>query len=141
MEFNWSDLEKWLESQKLPEGFEMLREPGWVEQFVRNMMSRSIPESEEAFHNEINVAVTESDQFVHLSFMPPPGCQIRRLRIKAREDAVRISGFPNGASKEVSMPALIRAKECRAYYKEGIVRIKLRKRAVRRGWVDHSIIG
>lgn len=140
MDFKWSDLEKWLESQRLPQGFEMLRKPGWVEQFVRNMMMRSIPESEEEFNSEVEVAVTESEQFVHLSFMPPPGCHIRKLRIKTREDAVRISGFPNGVSKVVSLPARIRAKECRAYIKEGIVRVRLRKSSTRRGWVEHCII-
>ena len=140
MEFKWSELEQWLENQKLPQGFEMLREPGWVEQFVRNMMSKSIPETEKVFNNNIDVAVKESEQFVHLSFMPPAGCQIRKLRIQTREDLVRISGFPNNAVKEVPMPALIRAKECRAYIKDGIIRIKLRKRAVRRSWSQHSII-
>jgi len=140
MEFKWNELEKWLENQKLPQGFEMLREPGWVEQFVRNMMSKSIPETEKIFNSDIDVAVKESDQFIHLSFMPPVGCQIRKLRIQTRENLVRISGFPNGLTKEVSLPAMIRAKECRAYMKDGIVRIKLRKRAGRRSWSEHSII-
>ncbi len=139
MDFKWSDLEKWLENQKFPKSIEALKEPGWVEQFVRNMLSNAMPETRSATDEDVEVSFNESEQFLVLTFFPPAGSNIRKLRIQTREDAIRISGLPNGGSKEIELPKLVRAKQCRAYMKDGAVKIKMRKRIGNRSWTEYSI--
>lgn len=138
MNFKWTELEKWVESQKLPEDFAKLREPGWIEQFVRNMMEHTLPETTKAFRNEVDVAIAEQDNYIILSFNLPEGSDLRKLKFYVREDRVKISGLPDGKSKEVKLPDLVRTKQVLSSKKGDIIKIRLQKRTPAKGWTEHN---
>ncbi|MFD2116089.1 hypothetical protein ACFSTH_05000 [Paenibacillus yanchengensis] len=138
MSFKWTDLEKWLELQKLPDDFAKLREPGWIEQFVRNIMEQTMPETTRAFMNEVDVAILNEDNYIYLSFKLPDETDVRKLKFYVREDRVKISGFPNGKSKEVKLPELVRTKNVLSSRKDDIIKLRLQKRTPAKAWTEHN---
>lgn len=139
MSSNWDDLERWMEGQQLPRGFEVLREPDWVERFVRRMMTKSLPEIAGRMTGTGSAATTESKQYIGVTLKLPPGTDQGALRLFVREDAVRVDGLPGGKQELVKLPKLVKPKVCRASVKDGTLHVKLRKRAGIRAFHEHTI--
>ncbi|MCR2803144.1 hypothetical protein [Paenibacillus soyae] len=139
MSSNWDDLERWMEGQQLPRGFEVLREPDWVEKFVRRMMTKSLPEIAGRITGTGAARATESKQYIGVTLKLPPGTDYGALRLFVREDAVRVEGLPGGKHELIKLPKLVKPKVCRASVKEGTLHVKLRKRAGSRAFHEHTI--
>ncbi|MFF2887733.1 Hsp20/alpha crystallin family protein [Paenibacillus sp. NPDC057967] len=139
MASNWDDLERWMEGQQLPRGFEVLREPDWVEKFVRRMMTKALPDVAGHMTGTKAAQTTESKLYIGVKFKLPPGCDKDLLRLRVKEDALRIDGLPGGKHEIIKLPKLVKPRICQAAVKGGTLHVKLRKRPMSRTYHEHSI--
>jgi HSP20 family molecular chaperone IbpA len=128
----WDELERWMEGQRLPRGFEVLREPDWVEQYVRNMMTKALPEAAGVMIGGGSASFSETRGFVHVKIKLPEGSDLEQLRLLVREDRLRLEGLPGGKAETIKLPKLVRPKWCQALHKNGTLRVKLKKRPTSR---------
>jgi hypothetical protein len=127
----WEDLERWLEGQRLPKGFERLREPDWVEKFVRHMMIKAMPGvAASAGFGQSPAEVFETHHFVIVKFPLPADAVPERLRLLVREDRLRLEGLPGDERKTIKLPRAVRPRMSRALLREGVLQVKLRKKPV-----------
>ncbi|RIX54160.1 hypothetical protein D3P08_07925 [Paenibacillus nanensis] len=139
MASNWDELERWMEGQQLPKGFEVLREPDWVERFVRRMMTKSLPEIAGKITGTGAAATKESKLYLTVLYKLPPGADRDNVRLFVREDALRIEGLPGGKSESVKLPKLVKPRLCHAVVKAGELQVKLKKRQGLRKVHEHLI--
>ncbi|WP_042162722.1 Hsp20/alpha crystallin family protein [Paenibacillus gorillae] len=140
MASKWDDLERWMEGQKLPKGFDLLKEPDWVEQFVRKMMTKALPEAAGAMSSQgDDPSFFETHHFVIVKFPLPPGVNRDELRLYVREDRIRIEGLPENRTETVKLPKPVKPRICRALVKNGILQVKLRKRPGARTYYEADI--
>ncbi|RJE89917.1 hypothetical protein D3P07_06750 [Paenibacillus sp. 1011MAR3C5] len=139
MASNWDDLERWMEGQQLPRGFEVLREPDWVEKFVRKLMTKALPDVAGHMTGTKAAQTSESKLYIGVKFKLPPDSNKELLRLRVREDALRIDGLPGGKHEIVKLPKLVKPRICQAAVKDGTLHVKLRKRPISRAYHEHSI--
>lgn len=135
----WDDLERWMEGQQLPKGFEVLREPDWVERYVRKMLTKALPEAAGAIIGSSSVTFSETAQYVIVKINLPSGFEREKLRLFVREDRIRIDGFPNGKSETIKLPKLVKPRVCKSLLKENVLHVKLQKRKTNRTYHEHVI--
>lgn len=124
----WDELERWMEGQRLPKGFELLREPDWVEQYVRKMMTKALPEAAGAMIGKGMATFSESRHFLQVKIILPDGIEREMLRLFVREDRLRLEGLPGGKTETIKLPKLVKPRICKTLLKNGILQVKLRKR-------------
>lgn len=140
MASKWNDLERWMESQQLPKGFEVLREPDWVEQYVRKLMTKALPEAAGLLTGSQSAAFSETEHFVTVKIVLPKNVEQERVRLFVREDRLRLEGLPNGNKETVKLPKPVKPLICKAQVKDGILHIKLRKRPVNKNYREAFIV-
>ncbi len=128
MASKWEELERWMEGQRLPRGFEVMREPDWVEQYVRKMMTKALPEAAGAMVGGGLASFSETRSFIQVKIRLPEGCGLERLQLFVREDRLRLEGLPGGKTETIKLPKLVRPKWCQALHKGGTLLVKLKKR-------------
>ncbi len=130
----WDDMERWMERQQLPKGFELLREPDWVEQYVRKMMTKSLPEAAGALIGGGSATFSETRHFVHVKINLPNGYDKELLRLFVREDRLRLDGLPGGKSETIKLPKLVKPRVCKTLVKNDVLHVKLQKRPTNRNY-------
>lgn len=140
MASKWDDLERWMEGQKLPKGFEAMQEPDWVEQFVRKLMTKALPDAAGVLPNPASAASTfETHHFVIVKFKLPLGTLQENLQLLVKSDKIKIQGLPDGRAETVKLPRPIHPRHCRALVKDGVLQVKLRKREDGRKYIAADI--
>ncbi|WP_053377868.1 Hsp20/alpha crystallin family protein [Paenibacillus sp. FJAT-27812] len=134
MASKWDDMERWMERQQLPKGFELLREPDWVEQYVRKMMTKSLPEAAGALIGGGSATFSETRHFVHVKINLPNGYDKELLRLFVREDRLRLDGLPGGKSETIKLPKLVKPRVCKTLVKNDVLHVKLQKRPTNRNY-------
>ncbi|WP_208403111.1 Hsp20/alpha crystallin family protein [Paenibacillus sp. BK720] len=132
VENKWDELERWLDGQRLPKGFDVMKEPDWVEKFVRKMMTKSLPSAansilDQADENE-GLSFFETHQDLLVKFHLPREVSRENLRLYVRDDRLRIEGLPNQQKEIIKLPKLVKPTICQAVVKNYILQVKLRKR-------------
>jgi len=138
MASKWDELERWMEGQRLPQGFEVLREPDWVERYIRKLMTKALPEAAGAM-NASKAAFTESEQYLIVKIKLPEHAVKEELRLFVREDRLRIEGLQRGAKEEIKLPKLVKPRICKAIIRDEILHVKLRKRPMSRTYYESAI--
>jgi len=139
MASRWEELERWMEGQHLPKGFEVIREPDWVEKFVRGLMTKALPDASEVIKGKDTPGITETEQSITVQFRLPPGARRGDIGLYVREDRLRIIDRESGNRTMVPLPVLVLPKVCQAAVKSGILYIKLRKRRASKQYMEHYI--
>ncbi len=139
MASGWDELERWMERQQLPKGFEMLKEPDWVEKFVRNMMTKALPEAAGAIVHSSAAEVTEGKRYLRVKLALSPGAETGDIRLFLREDLLRIEGLPGGKPRNVKLPKRVNPRYCRAAVRDGSLLVRLEKRPGGGRWHEHGI--
>ncbi|OBZ08262.1 hypothetical protein A7975_27840 [Bacillus sp. FJAT-26390] len=134
MASKWDDMERWMERQQLPKGFELLRDPDWVEQYVRKMMTKSLPEAAGALIGGGSATFSETRHFVHVKINLPNGYDKELLRLFVREDRLRLDGLPGGKSETIKLPKLVKPRVCKTLVKNDVLHVKLQKRPTNRNY-------
>ncbi|WP_425271760.1 Hsp20/alpha crystallin family protein [Paenibacillus protaetiae] len=128
---NWDDLEQWMEGQKMPKGFDVLREPDWVEQFVRKLMTKALPDVANVMpgpSGSPDAKAFETHHFVIVKYTLPPGTERDQLQVLVKADKVKIKGLPEGKTEVIKLPKPVFPKQCRALVRGGVLQVKLKKR-------------
>ncbi|MCF2937479.1 Hsp20/alpha crystallin family protein [Paenibacillus alkaliterrae] len=141
MASKWDDLEQWMEGQRLPRGFELLREPDWVEQYVRKMMTKALPEAAGAMIGKGLATFSETRHFVLVKINLPEGYEREQLKLLVREDRLRLEGLPGGKNETIKLPKLVKPRVCETLLKNGLLRVKLKKRPTNRTYHEVDIRG
>jgi hypothetical protein len=128
----WDDMERWMERQQLPKGFELLREPEWVEQYVRKMMTKALPEAAGVLIGGGSATFSETRHFIQVKINLPDGYDKELLRLFVREDRLRLDGLPDGKSETIKLPKLVKPRICKTLVKESVLHVKLQKRPTNR---------
>ncbi|WP_141506033.1 Hsp20/alpha crystallin family protein [Paenibacillus luteus] len=132
MASKWDDMEKWMERQQMPKGFELLREPDWVEQYVRKMMTKALPEAAGVMIGGGSATFSETRGFLHVKINLPTGFEKEQLRLFVREDRLRLEGLPGGKPEIIKLPKLVKPRVCKTLVKDGVLQVKLQKRPTNR---------
>ncbi|WP_054024262.1 Hsp20/alpha crystallin family protein [Bacillus sp. FJAT-28004] len=132
MASKWDDMERWMEKQQMPKGFELLREPAWVEQYVRKMMTKALPEAAGVMIGGGSATFSETRHFLNVKITLPEGFDKEQLRLFVREDRLRLDGLPNGKQETIKLPKLVKPRVCKTLVKENIMHVKLQKRPTNR---------
>ncbi|MDQ0058323.1 Hsp20/alpha crystallin family protein [Paenibacillus harenae] len=140
MASKWNEIEKWMEGQQLPKGFEILKEPDWVEQYVRKLMTKALPEAAGAITGSKSAAVSETENFVVVKINLPKDTVREQVRLFIREDRVRVEGLPKGSKETVKLPVLVKPRICKAQVKDDVLHVKLRKRPINRSYHESYIV-
>ncbi|NBD26378.1 hypothetical protein [Paenibacillus glycinis] len=127
MASNWEELEKWMENQQLPKGFDVFRQSDWIENYVRNMMNKAIPAASSAFQTSNSNAV-ETKRYVIVTYPLGESADLSAVRLLVKEDLVKLSGLPGGGSETIRLPKLVLPRTCQADYDGAVLKIRLRKR-------------
>lgn len=128
----WDDMEKWMERQQLPKGFELLREPDWVEQYVRKMMTKALPEAAGVMIGGGSATFSETRHFIHVKINLPKGFEKEQLRLFVREDRLRLEGLPGGKIETIKLPKLVKPRVSKTLVKDNVLQVKLQKRPTNR---------
>ncbi|MHA6483766.1 Hsp20/alpha crystallin family protein [Paenibacillus sp. strain BS8-2] len=139
MASRWEELERWMEGQQLPKGFEVIREPDWVEKFVRGLMTKALPEASEQIHDDQAPGFTETKQFLTVQCRLPAGTRRGDISLYVREDQLRIMDLQRETRRLVPLPVLVKPRICQAAVKNGILYVKLRKRPRLLRYEEHTI--
>ncbi|MFD0958673.1 Hsp20/alpha crystallin family protein [Paenibacillus chungangensis] len=142
MTSKWDELERWMEGQQLPKGFEIFREPDWVENFVRKMMTKALPEAAGLLGGSSSTSAefSESKQYLQVKYRLPSGFDRNAISLHVREDRVRVEGLPGGKRELIRLPKLVKPRICRAVVREGVLLVKLRKRQRLQRYHEHGIL-
>ncbi|CAM4525176.1 HSP20 family molecular chaperone IbpA [Paenibacillus endophyticus] len=130
----WDDMERWMERQQLPKGFELLREPDWVEQYVRKMMTKALPEAAGVMIGGGSASFSETRHFVHVKINLPDGFDKEQLRLFVREDRLRLEGLPGGKIETIKLPKLVKPRLCKTQLQDAVLKVKLQKRPTNRSF-------
>lgn len=128
MASKWDDMEKWMERQQMPKGFELLREPDWVEQYVRKMMTKALPEAAGVMIGGGSATFSETRSYLNVKINLPTGFEKEQLRLFVREDRLRLEGLPGGKPEIIKLPKLVKPRVCKTLVKDGVMQVKLQKR-------------
>lgn len=139
MASKWDDLERWMERQQLPKGFELLREPNWVEQYVRKMMTKALPEAAGAMIGSGSASFSETRHFVHVKIDLPNDYEREQLKLFVREDRLRLEGLPDGKVETIKLPQLVKPRVCQTLIKDDVLKVKLKKRPPLRSYHEAII--
>jgi len=128
----WEQLESLLGS-KLPalpsaQQLEMLNDTSWVENYVQQVLSKSLPKlnvSSKAKRSQSQAEVFDTHNYVIVKMKLPD--QLNPT-VKVRTDQVRVDGLDNGDKKIIQLPCHVVPKYSRSSYKDGILQIKMRKK-------------
>ncbi len=116
----------------MPKGFELLREPDWVEQYVRKMMTKALPEAAGVMIGGGSATFSETRSFLHVKINLPTGFEKEQLRLFVREDRLRLDGLPGGKPEIIKLPKLVKPRVCKTLIKDGVLQVKLQKRPTNR---------
>ncbi|WP_336604312.1 Hsp20/alpha crystallin family protein [Paenibacillus sp. MMS18-CY102] len=140
----WDELERWMQEQQLPRGFEALKNTGWIERYVKTMMTKAMPEQmaqtvQASQQGHSRAETFETHHFIVVKWPLPQGAHPSSLRLLVREDRIRIEGLPSGEKETVKLPKPILPRVCKALCQDGILQVKLRKRPVNRQYYETTI--
>ncbi|TYP72711.1 hypothetical protein BCM02_108366 [Paenibacillus methanolicus] len=139
MASQWEELEKWMKGQKLPSGFDLFRDPSWVENYVRGMVSKALPAVGSALGTGV-ADVSETKRYVTVVYPVDAGADLSRLRVLVREDKMRIDGLPGGKSETVKLPTLVLPDRATAILEGNALTVKMLKRTGRKKVADVGIV-
>lgn len=128
-----------MEGQQLPRGFEVIREPDWVEKFVKGLMTKALPEASEQIRDEPAPGFAETKQFITVQCRLQAGARKGDIALYVREDRLRIVDRQSGNRRIIPLPVLVKPRICRAAVKNGILYVKLRKRPRLLTYVEQPI--
>lgn len=119
-----------------------LQQPDWVQNVVRDVLSRATggrgradSRNSGASAPTVSTEVFETHRQVIVKIKLPPKEDPRALQVLVRSDRIKLLGLPGGDPKFIPLPAPVVPRSARARYREGTLEVYARKR--RRGpYVD-----
>lgn len=97
----------------------------WVENYVQRILKNvpGVSNTNQALSHEI----FQTHHFVFIKIKVPDSIRERDMQVSVSSNQLKIEGLPENQSFVVQLPVLVKARECRASYKDGVLQIKVRK--------------
>jgi HSP20 family molecular chaperone IbpA len=147
----WADWEKyreWLAKQfpwDIGAPWEKLKDPNWLDKYVDQVLRddgfpdrEAVPPAPAA---NPSVAVSRQDNYVTVTIRLPARTDLRRLRLYASADFLKLTGLPDLRSRIVRLPCPVIPRSGRASLRDGRLTVRLRRRFVRTEEVELFISG
>ncbi|MFC5652169.1 Hsp20/alpha crystallin family protein [Paenibacillus solisilvae] len=131
MASQWDELEKWMEYQQLPKGFDVFSQQDWVSDYVRKLMTKAMPAAASVFGNS-KADIAETKRFITVTYPLGEDADLTEISLLVREDRLKLSGLKGGKDETIKLPKLVVARSCVARYDGIVLSIKLRKRVPRK---------
>ncbi|WP_274650427.1 Hsp20/alpha crystallin family protein [Paenibacillus humicola] len=131
METEWEELERWMENQRLPKGFERMQQPDWIDAYVRNMIAKALPAAASAA-GKVTADIAETKLSVTVKFPLGENADLDRIRLVAMEDRIKLSGLGENNPATIRLPKLVLPHTCDAHYDGAVLTVRLRKRPTRK---------
>ncbi len=131
MASRWDELEKWMEYQQLPKGFDVFAQQDWVSDYVRKLMTKAMPAAASVFGNS-KADITETKRYINVTYPLGEDADLNQLCLLVREDRLKLSGLKGGKDETIKLPKLVVTRSCIARYDGSVLSIKLRKRIPRK---------
>jgi len=136
----WADWEKyreWLAKQfpwDIGAPWERLKDPKWLDKYVEQLLrDEGVSEQElKTAAPAANPSVTVSRQgdYVTVSIRLPARINLRRLRVYAAANYLKLTGLPDVRSRIVRLPCSVFPRSGRASLRGGRLVVRLRRRPV-----------
>jgi HSP20 family molecular chaperone IbpA len=144
----WDQMQEWLARQQLPKGFEMMKEPEWVARIVKQMMEGALSgnpsaglsgmqdtadkakktEDFKAAISSLGAQWSENKDYLLLKLPLQGEADVQTLRVRVKEERLRIDGLPGQRPHSMPLPAPVQPRSARAIIKEGVLRVRLKKK-------------
>lgn len=131
MASSWDELEKWMEFQQLPKGFDVFAQQDWVSDYVRKVMTKALPAAASVLSNS-KADIAETKRYINVTYPLGEDADLTQLSLFVREDQLRLSGLKGGKVDTIKLPKLVITRSCMARYDGSVLNIKLRKRIPRK---------
>lgn len=99
----------------------------WVENYVQRILKNVPGVSNSNAHQPLSHEVFQTHHFVFIKIKVPDSIRERAMQVSVSSTQLKIEGLPEKQSFVVQLPVLVKARESRASYKDGILQIKVRK--------------
>ncbi|AJY77293.1 Hsp20/alpha crystallin family protein [Paenibacillus beijingensis] len=135
----WEDMQSWLAKQQLPKGFDMMKEADWVGRLVRQMMTSAMEGQRQNEGGQSRAEFVETQRHLLVKIALPQAAAPDSLRLLVREDRLKITGLPGQEEERIKLPKPVIPRACQAAYRNGILKVKLRKRPFNRSYLETAI--
>ncbi|WP_314584119.1 Hsp20/alpha crystallin family protein [Paenibacillus terrigena] len=124
--FDWKNFEEFF-GGKLPF---MQMENGvpsqnWVEDYVQGIL-RNIPTTAKK-NNLLKHDIFQTHNFVFIKVAIPQNVNIRDLQVSVSPNQIMIEGLPENQHHVIKLPEIVKFRDSKAKFKDGILQIKVRK--------------
>ncbi|MBB3114408.1 hypothetical protein FHS18_006529 [Paenibacillus phyllosphaerae] len=131
MASQWEELEKWMQGQQLPKGFDLFRNPDWVENYVRSLVTKSLPSAAASLGTGL-ADIKETKRSLVITYPLGEEADLTKLRVLIREDKLRIAGMAEGKGETITLPKLVVPSKSSVHYEGASLVVKIMKRQPRR---------
>ncbi|MFC5701084.1 hypothetical protein ACFPVX_07300 [Cohnella faecalis] len=125
---------------KLVEQYDKADNAGWLDQFVKEMVSRASQQHSVESHKALASKVTKDAKRVTVTLDLPPGAMSRDLRLHASADRLKISGLPGERRQLLRLPCMVHARTGKATLKGNRLVVKFRRKPAEKNEVELFIL-
>ena len=134
---DWDKYREWLAKQfpwDIGTPWERLKDPKWLDKYVEQLLKdEGFPERElksAAPSDHPSVAVSRRDNYITVTIRLPARTDLRRLRVYAAANYLKLTGLPDVRSRIVRLPCSVFPRSGRASLRGGRLVVRLRRRPV-----------
>ena len=106
MASSWDELEKWMEYQQLPKGFDVFTQQDWVSDYVRKHNDQSNACRRFVFGNS-KADIAETKRYINVTYPLGEDADLSQLSLLVREDRLKLSGLKGGKDETIKLPKLV----------------------------------
>nr|WP_234399889.1 Hsp20/alpha crystallin family protein [Paenibacillus popilliae] len=96
----------------------------WVENYVQRIVN-SVPVVSK--NKLIQHEIFQTHHYVFIKMNIPDSIREKELQVSVSSHQLKIEGLPEDQKYVIQLPVVVKARESRASYKDGILQIKVRK--------------
>lgn len=128
---DWKVVQEWLGRDlpwKLVEQWDKQGDSSWLNEYVKNMMTRARKEASTKARGAARMEVRKDAKFVTVKMALHSNIELRRLRLFATSDRLRITGLPDDGKQSIRFPSLVYARSGKAAIRKGQLIVRFKRR-------------
>ncbi|OCT15958.1 hypothetical protein A8709_10075 [Paenibacillus pectinilyticus] len=139
----WEQVEKFL-GQKLPfaeKGQTFLDNMTWAEGYVQDMLKKAMPgfDANISTSGSIGTEIFETHEHVIIKVKIAKDEDPRALQVFVKSSQIKLTGFVNGKPRIIKLTTLVLPRTANVRYKQRLLEIKVRKRALKENYHEAYI--
>lgn len=122
---------------KLAKQMSKRRDGSWMNQFMQDLFGQSGQAKLSGNRGtRLRTETARTSKHLTVSISLPPDIRQRDLRLFASADRLKVSGLPSDRKQIVSFPCLVVPESGRAYWRDGLMIVRFRRRRTTRREVE-----